>query len=196
MTFRNIKNLTQMVGEDNKALPAEANPDFFLNDANIYAPVWYNNKVDFFTTGEKYYARLGEVIDKAKKSVFITGWQINYDIPLDKIDNPNGSTAKHRTKREQYVRKVESLDETIAIYREKQRLAGGKGYEEYIANLEYEKRRTQQAVDSYDKNWIPASQIHRTLWQCLRSAVERGVKIYVMPWLSLPFSKWSVHTLL
>lgn len=187
MTFRNIKNLTQMVGEDNKALPAEANPDFFLNDANIYAPVWYNNKVDFFTTGEKYYARLGEVIDKAKKSVFITGWQINYDIPLDKIDNPNGSTAKHRTKREQYVRKVESLDETIAIYREKQRLAGGKGYEEYIANLEYEKRRTQQAVDSYDKNWIPASQIHRTLWQCLRSAVERGVKIYVMPWLSLPF---------
>lgn len=187
MTFKNIKNLTQIVDEEGTALPAETNPDFFLNDANIYAPVWYNNKVDFFTTGEKYYTRLGEVIDKAKKSVFITGWQINYDIPLDKIDNPNGATAKHKANREKYIEKVKSLDETIAFYREKQRLAGGRGYEEYIENLEFEKKRAQQAVDSYEKQWISASRIHRTLWQCLRSAVERGVKVYVMPWLSLPY---------
>lgn len=186
MVSPTIKNLTQLVDKNGKANPAETNPDFFINDVNIFAPVRYNSKVDFFTTGEGYYKRLGEVIDKATKSVFITGWQINHDIPLDKIDNPNGLTAKYRAQQAQAKKNAEQMDVHIKDTQARRKAQGNVGYEEYLMDLEASKKKYLQDYKAYD-GWIENSKTSRTLWQCLRSAVERGVKVYVMPWMSPPF---------
>ena len=40
------------------------------------------NKVEFFTTGKAYFERVAAAIAEAQSSVFITGWQVNYDVEL------------------------------------------------------------------------------------------------------------------
>ncbi|WP_189458744.1 phospholipase [Jeongeupia chitinilytica] len=40
------------------------------------------NKVQFFTTGKDYYDDVAAAIENAQKSIFITGWQINFDVLL------------------------------------------------------------------------------------------------------------------
>lgn len=42
------------------------------------------NKVEFFTTGEKYFEDVAQAIEGAQKSIFITGLQINFDAFLTK----------------------------------------------------------------------------------------------------------------
>jgi phospholipase D1/2 len=40
------------------------------------------NAVEFFSTGESYFENVAAAISGAKQSVFIAGWQINYDVQL------------------------------------------------------------------------------------------------------------------
>jgi len=40
------------------------------------------HEVDFYSTGAEYFAEVAAAISAAKKSVFIAGWQINYDVEL------------------------------------------------------------------------------------------------------------------
>lgn len=122
------KTILQVVdGQGNASGAAMSAPDWFIHDgespsrpekgAEDRIPPWGKafsqpkggNDVDFYVTGDEYYASVARAITGAKKSVMITGWQVNFD-----VDMPNG----------------------------------------------------------------------KTLWECLKVAVDAGAKVYVMPWLS------------
>ena len=77
------KELNQINSRDGQALAAFSAPDFFIKDDNPFAPKRAGNQVRFFTTGEAYFKDLASAIDQASQSIFITGWQVNYDILLD-----------------------------------------------------------------------------------------------------------------
>ncbi|WPN32697.1 phospholipase D-like domain-containing protein [Pseudomonas sp. P5_109] len=77
------KEISQINTAQGKALPAVNAPDFFIQDQSAFAPKRSGNDVRFFTTGEDYYKDLATEISNAKTSIFITGWQINYDVTLD-----------------------------------------------------------------------------------------------------------------
>lgn len=77
------KELNQINTHDGKACAAYSAPDFFLNGQNLFAPKRAGNKVRFFTTGEDYFKDVAAAIDQASSSIFITGWQVNYDVLLD-----------------------------------------------------------------------------------------------------------------
>lgn len=77
------KEVSQINTATGKALPAVNAPDFFIQDTSAFAPKRSGNKVRFFTTGEDYYKDLAKEIAKAETSIFITGWQVNYDVTLD-----------------------------------------------------------------------------------------------------------------
>ncbi len=77
------KEISQINTAEGKALPAVNAPDFFIQDESAFAPKRSGNQVRFFTTGEDYYKDLAGAIAGATKSIFITGWQINYDVTLD-----------------------------------------------------------------------------------------------------------------
>jgi phospholipase D1/2 len=77
------KEISQINTAEGKALPAVNAPDFFIQDESAFAPKRSGNQVRFFTTGEDYYKDLVCAIAGATKSIFITGWQINYDVTLD-----------------------------------------------------------------------------------------------------------------
>jgi len=48
----------------------------------LYAPARTRNQVEFYTTGNEYFAKVADAIAGAKKCVFITGWQINFDVVI------------------------------------------------------------------------------------------------------------------
>lgn len=77
------KELHQINGQDGKAYAALSAPDFFLNGDTLFAPKRSGNQVRFFTTGEDYFKDVASAIDQASHCIFITGWQINYDVLLD-----------------------------------------------------------------------------------------------------------------
>ncbi|KPN87440.1 phospholipase [Pseudomonas nunensis] len=77
------KEISQINTAEGKALPAINAPDFFIQDESAFAPKRSGNQVRFFTTGEDYYKDLAGAIAGAANSIFITGWQINYDVTLD-----------------------------------------------------------------------------------------------------------------
>ncbi|WP_339432589.1 MULTISPECIES: phospholipase D-like domain-containing protein [unclassified Pseudomonas] len=77
------KEISQINTAQGKALPAVNAPDFFIQDESAFAPKRSGNDVRFFTTGEDYYKDLATEIGNAQTSIFITGWQINYDVTLD-----------------------------------------------------------------------------------------------------------------
>jgi phosphatidylserine/phosphatidylglycerophosphate/cardiolipin synthase-like enzyme len=77
------KEISQINTAQGKALPAVNAPDFFIQNKSAFAPTRSGNAVRFFTTGEDYYKDLAKEISTAKTSIFITGWQINYDVTLD-----------------------------------------------------------------------------------------------------------------
>lgn len=77
------KELNQINTQDGKALAAFSAPDFFIKSDNPFAPKRSGNNVHFFTTGEAYFKDVAAAIGQAKKCIFITGWQINYDVLLD-----------------------------------------------------------------------------------------------------------------
>ncbi len=76
------------------ACRATSSPDWFALNASdvaggegihwgpIFSPPRTGNKVDFFTTGADYFAKVQSAIEAATSSVFITGWQVNFDVEL------------------------------------------------------------------------------------------------------------------
>lgn len=77
------KQLNQINRLDGEACVAYSAPDFFISDESAFAPKRAGNQVRFFTTGEDYFKDLAGAIDRAEHSIFITGWQVNYDVVLD-----------------------------------------------------------------------------------------------------------------
>jgi phospholipase D1/2 len=77
------KELNQINTQDGKACVAYSAPDFFINGQNLFAPKRTGNNVRFFTTGEDYFKDVAAAIDQASSCIFITGWQVNYDVLLD-----------------------------------------------------------------------------------------------------------------
>lgn len=77
------KELNQINTQDGKACVAYSAPDFFINGQDLFAPKRTGNNVRFFTTGEDYFKDVAAAIDQASSSIFITGWQVNYDVLLD-----------------------------------------------------------------------------------------------------------------
>jgi phosphatidylserine/phosphatidylglycerophosphate/cardiolipin synthase-like enzyme len=77
------KELNQINTQDGRAYAAYSAPDFFLNGANLFAPKRTGNQVRFFTTGSDYFKDVAAAIDQASRCIFITGWQVNYDVLLD-----------------------------------------------------------------------------------------------------------------
>lgn len=77
------KQINQINSSDGKAHAAYSAPDYFISSQSAFAPKRSGNEVRFFTTGDDYFKDVASAIDKAKSTVFITGWQINYDVLLD-----------------------------------------------------------------------------------------------------------------
>lgn len=89
------KTITQLVARDGKpAAPATSAPGCFIHDGvplkgypnrswgKPFAEPCNGNDVDFYVTGEEYFTAVAGAIAKAKKSIFITGWQVNFDVEL------------------------------------------------------------------------------------------------------------------
>ncbi|MES3021382.1 MAG: phospholipase D-like domain-containing protein [Pseudomonadota bacterium] len=53
-----------------------------LGESEPFAPLRQNNEVTCFTTGQQYFKELSKKLKAAKKSIFIAGWQINWDVAL------------------------------------------------------------------------------------------------------------------
>lgn len=53
------------------------------NWGELFSEPHRGNDIDFFVTGSEYFKSVASYIRKAKKSVFIAGWQVNYDVELD-----------------------------------------------------------------------------------------------------------------
>lgn len=80
--------------EGQAACQAVSAPDWFALDCSepaggegvswgpVFSPPRSGNKVQFFTTGAAYYRDVLAAIEAATSSVFITGWQVNFDVEL------------------------------------------------------------------------------------------------------------------
>lgn len=77
------RHLHQINRQDGTPCVAYSAPDFFVTEPSMFAPKRNGNQVRFFTTGEDYFKDVADAILGAKTSIFITGWQINYDVLLD-----------------------------------------------------------------------------------------------------------------
>ena len=77
------KQLNQINRHDGEACVAYSAPDFFIKDESAFAPKRSGNQAQFFTTGEDYFKDLADAIGQAERCIFITGWQVNYDVLLD-----------------------------------------------------------------------------------------------------------------
>lgn len=81
------KQLDQINTQEGQALCATSAPDWFIKPSgpwgDAFAPQRPGNDVKFFTTGADYFKDVAQAIKNAKKSIFITGWQVNYEVRLD-----------------------------------------------------------------------------------------------------------------
>ena len=57
-------------------------------EAAPFAPLQHNNNVECFTTGKDYFKAVSAAMKKAKKSIFIAGWQVNWDLELTPDTTP------------------------------------------------------------------------------------------------------------
>lgn len=89
------KHIAQLVSKDGKAIAAATSaPGIFIHDGvpvekhpdiawgSVFSEPSSGNKVDFYVTGEEYFAAVAAAIDSAKKSIYIAGWQVNFDVEL------------------------------------------------------------------------------------------------------------------
>lgn len=89
------RTINQLVTPDGEAAcKATSAPDWFALDCSepaggegvAWGPVYSlpraGNQVKFFTTGASYYADVQAAIASATSSVFIAGWQVNFDVEL------------------------------------------------------------------------------------------------------------------
>lgn len=89
------KNISQLTGKDGTpSAPATSAPGCFVHDGeelpnfpeqkwgSIFSEQQKGNQVEFYVTGEEYFTAVAKAIEGAKKSIFITGWQVNFDVEL------------------------------------------------------------------------------------------------------------------
>lgn len=89
------KHIAQLVSKDGKAIAAATSaPGCFIHDGvpipkhpdiswgSAFSEPSSGNKVDFYVTGEEYFAAVAAAIDSARKSIYIAGWQVNFDVEL------------------------------------------------------------------------------------------------------------------
>lgn len=169
-------------GSDDNSCKVIDSPDCFISGDSIYAPIHKGNKIKFFTTGEDYFDAVARAISNAKHCVFIAGWQINYDIILskDKTKSTNSYISTRDKKQQQLDDIIEEHEQYLKDVKEGRRTHGFR--EPYLRQRIKEKI---QDIEMYDKK-IAQSMQDKTLWHYLRSAVERGVNVYVMPWSCPP----------
>ncbi len=82
------KQLNQLISKDGKAYTSTSAPGWFIKQHNArfgeaFSPERSGNQVKFFTTGSDYFKDVANAIKNAKKSIFISGWQINYEVRLE-----------------------------------------------------------------------------------------------------------------
>nr|WP_314543281.1 hypothetical protein [uncultured Massilia sp.] len=92
MTTKKISQLTSPDGKP--AAIAVSAPGCFVHDdvaieqhpaiswGKVFSEPCSGNAVDFYVTGEEYFAAVMEAIAGAKKTIFIAGWQVNFDVEL------------------------------------------------------------------------------------------------------------------
>jgi len=91
------KNMSQLVSPDGQPTAAAmATPGCFIHDGvspsnapvqpwgKVFADPRKGNKVEFYVTGEEYFNAISSAITTAKESIYITGWQVNFDVELTK----------------------------------------------------------------------------------------------------------------
>ncbi len=76
--------------KDEKKTQSASAPGWFADDAPLFSPPRNNNDAAFFTTGVEYYADVAKAIKGASEHVWIAGWQVAWDVELDKFGS--GST--------------------------------------------------------------------------------------------------------
>ncbi|UDM53381.1 phospholipase D-like domain-containing protein [Cupriavidus sp. MP-37] len=73
----------QILGEDQKAVKtATSAPGCFVHGKDVFSEPVKGNAVQFFVTGTEYFDNVARAIEGAQSSVFITGWQVNFDVVL------------------------------------------------------------------------------------------------------------------
>jgi len=81
------KQLNQLNSKDGEAYTATSAPGWFIKGngkfGEAFSPERSGNQVKFFTTGSDYFKDVANAIKNAKKSIFISGWQINYEVRLE-----------------------------------------------------------------------------------------------------------------
>lgn len=91
------KRISQLVSQEGKPVaPATSAPGCFIHDGvppkgfediawgDSFAEPRRGNKVEFYVTGEEYFAAVATAIEGAQESIYITGWQVNFDVELIK----------------------------------------------------------------------------------------------------------------
>ncbi|WP_454712173.1 phospholipase D-like domain-containing protein [Cupriavidus nantongensis] len=77
------KHVYQILGEDQKAAKtATSAPGCFVHGKDVFSEPLKGNAVQFFVTGTEYFDNVAKAIEGAQSSVFITGWQVNFDVVL------------------------------------------------------------------------------------------------------------------
>lgn len=89
------KHISQLVGADGKpSAAATSAPGCFIHDdeslarfpelrwAAPFSVPHKGNSVEFYVTGEEYFNAVATAIEGARESIYITGWQVNFDVEL------------------------------------------------------------------------------------------------------------------
>jgi phospholipase D1/2 len=89
------KHIAQLVSADGKAIAAATSaPGCFIHDGvalekypdlswgGPFSEPGSGNSVDFYVTGEEYFQAVASAIAGAAKSIYIAGWQVNFDVEL------------------------------------------------------------------------------------------------------------------
>lgn len=89
------KHISQLVSADGKAIAAATSaPGCFIHDGvplekhpgmswgSAFSEPSGGNHVEFYVTGEEYFAAIAAAIAGAQKSIYIAGWQVNFDVEL------------------------------------------------------------------------------------------------------------------
>ena len=89
------KHISQLISADGKPeAHAISAPGCFVHDdvpveghdkiswGKVFSEPCRGNAVDFYVTGAEYFAAVAQAIAKARKTIFIAGWQVNFDVEL------------------------------------------------------------------------------------------------------------------
>ncbi len=89
------KHISQLISRDGQSIAAATSaPGCFISDGvplekhpgltwgSVFSEPSHGNKVDFYVTGEEYFNAVATAIAGARKSIYIAGWQVNFDVEL------------------------------------------------------------------------------------------------------------------